>query len=361
MLTISEILQEITKYFVWKGYPLEKSTDLISPAFPSTFNPSAAHCQVMELIGQKCPLEKPRKFFVVEQCFRHVDIDKVGRSHHSSSFQMAAYVFGAAFASLSKKEIIETGYNYLVKELGLDSNKLLITTFGGGKVKNQFFESDEDSFRVWKELGILQNKLLPVAGPRNFIYLQREGDAAGPRSEIYYDRGEKYDVDRYVEIASIIFETHRFSKGQLAFSNNVVAGGAFGVERLLMVLNGFRTIYETDIFTSLVSTVENFVANRTLLDLFRYEIYTIVDFLKSAVLIINAGQLPDNSKRGEILKKLIRVMVKNVMFLGIESGKIYEDLVNKTVELYKRQYPSLEEKREYILKIVTDRIYTTRR
>jgi alanyl-tRNA synthetase len=358
MITTNEIVKRMTEYFAKRGYPLEKPTGLISPVFPGTFNPSAAHGEVMEMIGQDTAIDTSRKFFVVEKCFRHVDLDKVGRSHHSAFFQMSAYVFGASVTQLprTRKQIIEEAYNFLTQELGLNPKRFLVTIFGGGKVKNLEFEPDNESFEVWKELGILEDKLIMVPGENNFVYLQREGDAAGPRCEIYYDRGENYTENRYVEIGSVIFEIYYFSKGQLRDSKNVVAGGAFGIERLAMVLNNLHSIYEVDTFAPLVDIVKNHITDNRIAILFSDKLYTFVDFLRSIVFIISAGQLPDKSKRGEILKKLIRVMASEARFFGIKNKKIYEELVDKTIELYKKQYPDLKNNRHNILNIINERI-----
>ena len=356
MITTYEIVKRMTEYFAKKGYPLEKPTGLVSPVFPGTFNPSAAHGQVMEMIGQDTAIEKPRKFSVVEKCFRHVDLDKLGKSHHSAFFQMSAYVFGASVDQLSRKQITEEAYNFLTQELNLDPKRLLVTIFGGGKVKDKEFEPDNESLEVWEKLGISEDKLIMVPGENNFVYLQREGDAAGPRCEIYYDRGENYTENRYVEIGSVIFETFYFSKGQLRDSKNVVAGGAFGIERLAVVLNNLHSIYEVDTFVPLVDIVKNHITDKKITILFSDELYTLVDFLRSSVFIINAGQLPDKSKTAEILKKLIRVMASKVKFFGIEDKKIYGELVDKTIELYKEQYPHLEENRQNILKIINEKV-----
>ena len=356
MITTYEIVKRMTEYFAKRGYPLEKPTGLISPVFKGTFNPSAAHGQVMAMIGQDTAIKEPRKFFVVEKCFRHVDLDKVGRSHHSAFFQMSAYVFGASVAQLSKKQIIEEAYNFLIQELNFDPKRFLVTIFGGGKVKNKEFEPDNESFEVWKNLGISENRLIMVPGENNFVYLQREGDASGPRCEIYYNRGESYSENRYVEIGSVIFETFYFSKGQLRDSKNVVTGGAFGIERLAMVSNNLHSIYEVDTFAPLADIVKNHIADKKITVLFSGELYTLVDFLRSIVFIINAGQLPDKSKTGGILKKLIRVMASKVRFFGIEDKKVYEELVDKTIELYKEQYPDLKNKRQNILSIINERV-----
>lgn len=356
MITTYEIVKRMTEYFAKRGYSPEKPTGLVSPVFPGTFNPSAAHGQVMEMIGQGTTIEKPRKFFVVEKCFRHVDLNKVGRSHHSAFFQMFAYVFGASVTQLSRKQIIEEAYNFLAQELNLDPQRFLVTIFGGGKVKNKEFDPDNKSLEVWKKLGISEDKLIMVPGENNFIYLQREGDAAGPRCEIYYDRGENYTENRYVEIGSVIFETFYFSKGQLRDSKNVVAGGAFGIERLAMVLNNLHSIYEVDTFAPLVDIVKNHIADKRITILFSSELYTLVDFLRSSVFIINAGQLPEKSKRWETLKKLIRIMASKAKFLGVDDKKIYEELVDKTIELYKEQYPDLKNSRQNILRIISERV-----
>ena len=354
MIKTNEIVNKITGYFIKMGYSLEKPTYLISSVFPETFNPSAAHGQVMEIISNNYPLKHPRKFFVIEQCFRHVDLDKVGRNHHSAFFQMAAYVFGTSFTQLSKKQIIEETYKFLTQELNLDNNKIFITIFGGGRVKNLEFKPDKESFEIWKNLGISEDRIIMIPGENNFIYLQREGDAAGPRCEIYYDRGISYKSNRYVEIGSVIFETYYFSRGQLHQSKNAVAGGAFGIERLAMILNEANTIYQIDNFSPLISIVNSYITNKNISNLFSTELYILVDYLKATVFIITSGQVMDKSKRGEILKKLIRVMTSKVKFFGIKDKKIYEKLVDKAIDLYKEQYPELKKNRKNILKIINE-------
>lgn len=353
MINSNEIIRKMTEYFAKLGYSLEKPTGLVSPVFPGTFNPSAAHAQVMDMISG-APIQKPRNFFVVEQCFRHVDLDKIGSSHHSAFFQMAAFVFGGEVAQLNKKQLIGEIYHFLVDELNLDPKRLFISVFGGGKVKDRHFDPDKESIELWKSFGISDDRIVSMPGDNNFVYLQRDGDAAGPRCEIYYDRGEDFSLNRYVEIASVIFETYWFSKGQLVESKNVVAGGAFGIERLAMILNNVGSIYEVDTFDTLVGIIKNQLEDKKLGILFREKLYSFADLFRASVFILNAGQLPDKSKRGELLKKILRMMASYKQFFGL-SDNVYKWLLDEVVKIYADQYPELGQNKQNILNIINEK------
>lgn len=336
-----DILIITEDYFKKNNYINEKPTGLISEFFPDTFNPSAAHEQVMDLIQMKEEISGYRDFYVIEECFRNIDLSRVGLSHHNAFFQMFAYVNAVSRKNFCKEKVIKEAIDFLKYCLKIDINKIVISVFGGGAVKNLIFEADKESYSILMKLGIAEDKIVSVPTTKNFLYLQREGDAAGPRCEIFFDRGEEYIENRYIEIGSIIFEDHYFSKGMLVRSINVIAGAAFGVERLSMVLNDNKTIYDTDLFKPLINYLESQIKNKKLAVLYNFEINALADYLRSICFILISGQRKENTQRGRILKKLYALLSKKLDLFDINHPEIIKKLIDILGETHYDYYAKI--------------------
>jgi len=361
---INKIAERLSNFFADKGYSLRKRNSLITPIFKDTFNPSAAHLQIRNIITGKENFSHSPKFFLIDPCFRHVDIGKVGYSYyHLSLFEMAAsvYVVEKKEALDAKEETIRDAFYFLTKEVGISPNKLLVTVFGGGWIGSSYFESDHESLRVWKALGVPEERVISIQGEKNFTYLKGENEPAGPRCEIYFDRGSRYgNIYRYIELGTTIFESYRFDKDaqKLISLENSIYGNAWGVERLSLIVEEKDSIYQISAVSPLISIIENWIRDRKQANLYRSEINLIADHIRSIAFIICDGQLPDNSRRGQRLRRLTRSLVSTSKTLCNCTIDLYDALITTLMNIYKIRYPELYLAKDKILSVIKE--YTKR-
>lgn len=352
-----EVINKISNFFESRDYFQKESTTLISPAFSSSFNLSGAHYDVNRIANYSDELKKDEAWYMLDRTFRHSDIEKVGDGHHLSFFEMFTNVVGSPNKRASKERIINETFEILTKVLGLDSQKIYITVFGGGYVKNDLHLKDEESYDLWKRAGISEKNLIWVNGHKNFIYLVEDGEQAGPRCEIYFDVSEEDKGIELLEIGTTVFETHKFSskQGKLVPIKNYVYGNAFGVERLSMVTEKLNNIFETDSLLPLVKKIESSISNKGVADVFKTDLYVVVDSFRSLMFAVMDGQLPDNSRRGQILKKIIKTLTTQVKLLYIEKEmELYENLIKEICDIFGSRYPKLMSSKKDVLVLLQE-------
>jgi len=251
----------------------------------------------------------------------------------------------------SREERIKEVFDFLTKELMISSAELVVTIFGGWKIKDVYFEADLHSEQIWEKLGV--KKVIPIEGKKNFTYLESENEPAGPRCEIFVDRGDKYgNTYRYLEIATTIFESYKFGKGnKLEPLEFEIQGNAFGVERLSVIVNNKTTIFDIPELESLIEIVKKYI-DKDLVEIFRKEVNLLIDYIRSIIFIFCDGQLPDTSKRGQRLKKLIRNIISVATSLNINNELLYIELITTIVKIYEQRYPELSSLKENILPLL---------
>jgi alanyl-tRNA synthetase len=358
---VDDLINVLTSFFTQRGYAVKEPSTLLNPLFEAlgTFNPCAGHSYIHDIANLDEELPSPEKFIVIERCVRHVDLEKVGHSNHFSFFEMISNVSATPARRSSKREIIAETYDLLTNVLGIDKRQLLITVFGGGRVKNAKFPPDEETYMLWQEVGISKERLVYVKGHKNFVYLTTlSGEQAGPRCEIYVDRGTQHgEFNRFIEIGTTVFETHRFEKekGHLVAIPNHIFGNAFGIERLAMILNRKENIYHTDVMAPLIEIINNYLDNSYRRNIFQADVKIIADHVKAVTFIIADGQERDKSSLGEKLKKMLRTLNTEVKLLYIkEEISLYEDLLNGLIEIYKNRYPYLQRAKSKVLNILIE-------
>ncbi|MDP2753866.1 MAG: alanine--tRNA ligase-related protein [Nitrospirota bacterium] len=356
-MEFSNLINSFYNYYIEEKKNIKwEPLGLITPVFPHTFNPSAGHTQTVELL-QSFPQKQPSRFraFFIERCFRDVDMRKVGLSpFYLSFFEMPEDFY--FWDSLLKETIIEDFLNFMNKRLNVNLDKLLFSTFKGGKTYGYDFQKDIESIRSLNKLGISESHIIKSSS--NFVIPSAENDFGCPRIEIYYDRGDKYkNYYRFLEIGTIEFITHTLKRinGRLRLiplkedSNPVLGIVAYGLERLNMALEGKETIYDIDILNFLKEIIQRYLPNKNYSLIYEKEINIIVDHIRAATFIIAEGQLPDSSRRGGILKRVLRAVFENAIFLEILNWEMFQEMIKTIVEIYKKRLPHLENSEGIIL------------
>ena len=293
-----------------------------------------------------------RRVTTCQKCIRTGDIENVGKTaRHGTFFEMLGnFSFGDYF----KEEAIHWSWEFLTQVVGLDPQRLYPSVY----------LEDDEAFNIWnKEIGIPADRIFKFGKEDNFW--EHGAGPCGPCSEIYYDRGEKYgcgkpgctvgcDCDRYMEIWNNVF-TQFDNDGHNHYTElaqkNIDTG--MGLERLASVVQDVDSIFDVDTVRALRDKVCEFAHCEYHTDDAKdVSIRLITDHIRSATFMISDGIMPSNEGRGYVLRRLIRRAARHGRLLGIE-GKFLAKLSAAVIEGSRDGYPELEEKKEFIFKVLT--------
>lgn len=300
--------------------------------------------------GQEIP---PRKRVTTcQKCIRTGDIENVGKTaRHGTFFEMLGnFSFGDYF----KDEAIAWTWEFLTEVVGLPEDRLYPS----------IYEDDDQAFEIWnKKIGIAPDRIYRFGKADNFW--EHGAGPCGPCSEVYYDRGEKYgcgkpdctvgcDCDRYMEVWNNVFtQFDNDGKGnyeELA-QKNIDTG--MGLERLAVVVQDVDSIFDVDTIQALRNKVCEFAGTEYHADENKdVSIRLITDHIRSATFMISDGIMPTNEGRGYVLRRLIRRAARHGRLLGID-GIFLAKLSETVIEGSKGGYPELEEKKQFILNVLT--------
>ncbi len=292
-----------------------------------------------------------RRVTTCQKCIRTGDIENVGKTaRHGTFFEMLGnFSFGDYF----KREAISWSWEFLTEVVGLDPNRLYPSVY----------LEDDEAFDIWnKEIGIAPERIFRFGKADNFW--EHGAGPCGPCSEIYYDRGEKYgcgkpdctvgcECDRFIEVWNNVF-TQFDNDGHNNYTElvqkNIDTG--MGLERLATVVQDVDSIFDVDTIRSLRDKVCEIAKCEYHKDADKdVSIRLITDHIRSSTFMISDGIMPTNEGRGYVLRRLIRRAARHGRLLGVE-GKFLADLSAVVIEGSKDGYPELEEKKEFIFKVL---------
>ncbi len=299
--------------------------------------------------GQEIPPR--RRVTTCQKCIRTGDIDNVGKTaRHGTFFEMLGnFSFGDYF----KLDAIKWSWEFLTEVVGLDADRLYPS----------IYEEDDEAFEIWnKVMGIPAERIFRFGKADNFW--EHGAGPCGPCSEIYYDRGERYgcgsedctvgcDCDRYMEIWNNVF-TQFDNDGEGHYTEleqkNIDTG--MGLERLASVVQDVDSIFDVDTIKALRDHVCSLAAAEYGKN---YDsdvsIRVITDHVRSVTFMISDGIMPSNEGRGYVLRRLLRRACRHGRLLGIQ-GEFLPQLSETVITGSKDGYPELEEKKEFILKVI---------
>nr|WP_207725179.1 alanine--tRNA ligase [Anaerocolumna cellulosilytica] len=300
--------------------------------------------------GQEIPPKK--RVTTCQKCIRTGDIENVGKTaRHGTFFEMLGnFSFGDYF----KKEAISWSWEFLTQVVGLEPDRLYPSVY----------LEDDEAFDIWnKELGIAADRIFRMGKEDNFW--EHGAGPCGPCSEIYYDRGEKYgcsspdctvgcECDRYIEVWNNVF-TQFESDGNGNYTEliqkNIDTG--MGLERLATVVQDVDSIFDVDTIKALRDKVCE-VSGVTYKSDAKVDvsIRLITDHIRSVTFMISDGIIPSNEGRGYVLRRLLRRAARHGRLLGIKD-RFLAKLSATVIKEHRDGYPELEEKKDYILKLLT--------
>ncbi len=348
---VNELRKMFLEFFESKGHLVLNSFPLIPHNDNSLLLINSGMAPLKPYFtGQEIP---PRKRVATcQKCIRTGDIENVGKTaRHGTFFEMLGnFSFGDYF----KKEAIAWSWEFLTETVGLDGNRLYPSVY----------EKDDEAFAIWeKEIGIPPERIFRFGKKDNFW--EHGTGPCGPCSEIYYDRGEKYgcgspectvgcDCDRYIEVWNNVFtQFNGDGNGNYTELENKNIDTGMGLERLAVVVQDVFSLFDIDTVKAVRDKVCELAHTQYQKDTKKdVSIRKITDHVRSVTFMASDGVIPSNEGRGYVFRRLLRGAARHGRLLGI-SGSFMAELAKVVIRESKDGYPELEEKKEYILKLLT--------
>ena len=280
------------------------------------------------LLGEKHPAGN--RLCDIQKCVRTGDIDEVGDNSHLTFFEMMGnWSLGDYF----KKEKVAWSYEFLTnpKYLGLDKDRIAVTAFAGDNVAPR----DTEVAQYWMQVGIPENRIFFLPKSENWWQLATGTGPCGPDSEMFYDTGKEpcsaacnpsCDCGKYVEIGNDVYMQYvihqKDGEAEPAKQRNVDTG--MGLERLLCFVNGYQTVYDSELFAPAIQIVGEDCGKEYKENLKAFRV--LVEHTRAATIILSDGVLPSATGQGYVLRRLIRRAVRMANQLGC-TRNVFERLI----------------------------------
>lgn len=359
-LGVNEIRKKYLDFFQEKGHLKMNSFSLVPQNDKSLLLINSGMAPLKPFFtGQQIPPNK--RVTTCQKCIRTGDIENVGKTaRHGTFFEMLGnFSFGDYF----KEEAIPWAWEFFTKVLQLPEDRLYVSVY----------QDDDEAFEIWnKKVGIPEKKIVRLGKEDNFW--EHGTGPCGPCSEIYFDKGEQYgcdnpncyvgcDCDRYMEIWNLVFtQFNREEDGTYSNLANPNIDTGMGLERIATVMQGVNSIFDVDTIKAIRDKVCELSNTKYGEDKKKdISIRVITDHIRSVTFMTADGVLPSNEGRGYVLRRLLRRAARHGKILGI-NDLFLTDLSKIVIETSKDAYPELEEKKDYINKILTveeERFYAT--
>lgn len=346
-------------FFRKHGHAIIGSASLIPENDPTVlFTTAGMHPLVPYLLGEKHPAGV--RLADVQKCVRTGDIDEVGDASHCTFFEMLGnWSLGDYF----KDEMIPWSYEFLTSPeyLGIDPKRLAVSVFAG----DADCPRDERSAELWEKAGIARDRIFFLPKENNWWGPAGITGPCGPDSEMFIDNGQPKccdecspacDCGKYLEIWNDVFMQFNKTvdgKYEPLKQKNVDTG--MGLERTLCILQGKKSVYETDLFAPIIAAIESIGSGKYGSDEETTKAIRIVaDHIRTSVFMIGdeKGVACSNVDQGYILRRLLRRAVRFAKKLEIEIGKLTV-VAEAVIEEYKDVYPELEINRDRIVNEIT--------
>ncbi|MBP5466489.1 MAG: alanine--tRNA ligase, partial [Clostridia bacterium] len=352
MITSKQLRDKWIKFYESKGHLNIGAVSLIGDGTTGVmFNVAGMQPLMPYLLGKPHPSGKTR-LCNVQGCVRTVDIESVGDATHFTFFEMMGnWSLGDYF----KKEKTAWTFELLTKEFGFDKDKICSTVFEG----NDKAPRDTETAELLKSLGIREENIFFLPKKDNWWELEGTvGTPCGPDNEWFYPRDGKGDSKdfltggRYVEIGNDVYMQYKkTAEGYEELSNKNVDTG-FGLDRLLLFLNGYDDGYKTDLFAGAINYLEKVSGkNYDTDEKARKAMRIIADHTRTSVMLIGDinGIVPSNTGAGYILRRLLRRAIRYCRDLGIDAAEMTGVAKVFIEQVYDTAYPLLIEKENRIL------------
>jgi alanyl-tRNA synthetase len=364
--TSDEIRAAYVRFFQERGHAVIPPWPLVPIGDPTSLFTSAGMQQFKPIFMGEQERPAPRAVSV-QPCFRTTDIEEVGDYSHCTAFEMLGnFSFGDYF----KREAIQMAWELVTQVYGLDPERLHITVF----------LTDDDAYGYWREVGVADDHIHRRDEDLNywFSFPNKTPGASGPcgpDSEIYYDYfpergvagaqlqtdehgnpigGVGYDDERFLEFWNLVFmQLYQHPDGSRDDlpAQNIDTGS--GLERVACILQGVRSVYETDIFLPLLEEASAVLGidyfELPLDDPKAYATRAMSEHCRAAAMLIADGVVPSNEGRGYILRRVVRRAIYIARRQGV-TELFTARMAGAAIGKLKAAYPHIEEARDFIVR-----------
>ena len=379
-MSANEIRESFKKFFEQKQHAIVPSAPMVIKDDPTLMFTNAGMNQWKDIIlGTRDP--EPRRRADTQKCLRvsgkHNDLEEVGHdTYHHTMFEMLGnWSFGDYF----KEGAIDMAWEYLVDVLKLNPEDLYVTVFEGSPEEN--IPRDDEAAKYWAK-HVPEDHIINGNKHDNFWEMGDTGPC-GPCSEIHVDSRTpeqkaasgktgrelvNQDDPQVIEIWNLVFmQFNRKADGSLEkLSMNVIDTG-MGFERLVRMMQGKHSNYDTDVFQPIIKAeqditglkyftfeeeTENPISKEQ--DAINVAMRVCADHLRAVAFSIADGQLPSNAKAGYVIRRILRRAVRYAYtFLGQKEGFLYQ-LVPTLVHEMGDAFPELKAQQTLITKVIKE-------
>ena len=345
------------KFFEEKGHKIIPSAPVIPENDPTVlFNTAGMQPLVPYLKGEPHP--EGTRLVDVQKCFRTNDLDSIGDTTHHTFFEMLGnWSLGDYF----KKESISWSFEFLTKRLGIPVEKLAVTVFKG----NHLVPADEESAKIWEELGINKNKIAYLGEEHNWWPNMELFGLCGPDTEIFYWRSEKEvpkefdpENENWVEIWNNVFMQYNHEQdGTFSQLKNKNVDTGLGVERVTAILEGQTDNYKSSVWKDAIKKIEEISGKSYDDEKYTRAMRIIADHLRAIVIISgdDVGIKPSNTDQGYILRRLIRRTIRYAKALDIDINSNWEQQIAELlIDEYAPYYEELGRNKDVILEVLSN-------
>ncbi|MCI5847179.1 MAG: alanine--tRNA ligase [Clostridiales bacterium] len=353
--TSNELRSMFLKFFQDHGHAVISSASVIPENDPTVlFTTAGMHPLVPYLMGQKHPAG--RRLTDVQKCVRTGDIDDVGDFSHLTFFEMLGnWSLGDYF----KKEMIPWSWEFLTSEkyLGLPKDRLAFTVFAG----DEDCPRDEESANLWRSCGVADDHLFYLPKENNWWGPAGITGPCGPDTEMFIitdkepcgpDCSPACSCGRYLEIWNDVFmQYNKNAEGKFEPLSQKNVDTGMGLERTICVLNGKKSVYDTDAFTGILAKIAELSGKTYGSDDATTRAFRIIaDHMRTSTFIMgdDRGVSPSNVDQGYVLRRLIRRAVRYGMGIGMPDGFTGE-IAKVIIAQYCDVYPELKRNEHFVL------------
>ena len=346
----AEVRAAFIAFFKERGHAVVESASLVPVGDPTLLFTNAGMVQFKDVfLGRE---QRPyRRATTAQRCVRaggkHNDLDQVGHTlrHHTFFEMLGNFSFGDYF----KREAMEFAYECLTKRFGIPREKIYYSVF----------EQDDEAFGLWREVTGVGPERIGRFGEKDNFWSMGDTGPCGPTAEIFYDRGPEHacgpacdfitcGCDRYLEIWNLVFmQFDRDKEGNLTPLPRPSIDTGMGFERLVSVLQGVESNWDTDLFQGIIGEIARLSGKTYDRGEAGFPFRVIADHLRASAFLVVDGVLPDNEGRGYVLRRIIRRAVRMGRMLGMASPFL-PALLPALVRSLGEAYPELAERQESV-------------
>ena len=366
MMTSSEIRQKFLDYFKSKQHLIVDSAPIVVKNDPTLMFTNAGMNQFKDyFLGNKEPIST--RIADTQKCLRvsgkHNDLEDVGHdTYHHTMFEMLGnWSFGDYF----KKEAIEWAFELLTKEYQLPIDRLYATVFEGDAKEN--LEFDQEAWDIWRKY--LPEKQILKGNKKDNFWEMGDSGPCGPCSEIHFDMRPDAEIKaqigselvnndhpQVIEIWNNVFiQYNRKADSSLEPLPAKHVDTGMGFERLVRVIQGKTSNYDTDIFMPMINFIEISSGKKYGIDeKIDVAMRVLVDHIRAVSFAIGDGQLPSNNKAGYVIRRILRRAVRySYSTLEIKEPFFYK-LVTLLADQFKGVFNELYLQKDFVSRVVQE-------